>query len=73
MSEFAHNSGRFFVRECAIVTVAFSRVSSDAIGLPTMLDRPTTRAFFPSIGIENVLNVQGRRQECRGSKQSALD
>ena len=35
------------VRECAIVTVQFSRRRSAAIGLPTMVLRPTTTACRP--------------------------
>jgi len=36
------------VRECAIVTVQLRDSSSCAIGLPTMLERPTTTASSPS-------------------------
>ena len=46
-----HNSFKFFVLECAMVTVAFSRSISNAIGFPTMLLLPITTQCFPSISI----------------------
>ena len=47
MSAVRHRAGRSRVRECAIVTVQLSPSSSCAIGLPTMLERPTMTAFRP--------------------------
>ena len=42
---------RSFVRECATVTVPFSRSKRAAIGLPTILLRPMITHSFPSIEI----------------------
>ena len=42
-------SGRFFVREWQIVTVALRCRSRSATGLPTISLRPITTAFAPSI------------------------
>ena len=42
---------RSWVREWQIVTVAFAWSSRCAIGLPTMIDRPTTTARAPSTSI----------------------
>ncbi len=41
-------AGRSRVRECAMVTVQCACSSSCAIGLPTMLERPTTTASRPA-------------------------
>ena len=42
MSARRTTSGKSRVRLCATVTVQLSRSRSNAIGLPTMLDRPIT-------------------------------
>ena len=47
MSARAQTSAGFRVRECATVTVQFSRRRSCAIGLPTMFERPSTTASRP--------------------------
>ena len=47
MSAVRHRAGRSRVREWAMVTVQLSPSSSWAIGLPTMLERPTITAFSP--------------------------
>ena len=44
-----HISDKFFVLECAIVTVAFSFNNRGIKGLPTILDLPIIKAFFPVI------------------------
>ena len=45
------------VREWQIVTVAFSCKSSIAIGLPTILLRPTMTAFLPAISMSERFNI----------------
>ena len=47
MSAVRQRAGRSRVLEWAMVTVQFSANNSCAIGLPTMLDRPTMTAFRP--------------------------
>lgn len=49
MSAVFTSSGRFCVLEWAIVTVAFSFISSAPIGFPTIFERPITTALFPLI------------------------
>ena len=53
----ATTSLRFFVCEWQTVTVAFSLSISIAIGLPTMLDRPTTTACSPCTLIFSAANI----------------
>ena len=48
MSAFLHNSLRFFVFECPIVTVQSSFNNNCAIGLPFKLDLPITSTFNPA-------------------------
>ena len=48
MSARAQTSAGLRVRECATVTVQFSRSSSCAIGRPTMFERPSTTASRPA-------------------------
>ena len=48
MSARRHSSARSRVLECATVTVQLSPINSAAIGLPTMLERPTTSARAPA-------------------------
>ena len=45
------------MREWHIVTVAFSCKSSIAIGLPTILLRPTMTACLPAIGMSDRFNI----------------
>src|SRR5690606_34918794 len=47
ISALRHRAGKSCVREWAMVTVAFACSNRFAIGLPTILDRPTTTAFNP--------------------------
>mmetsp|Transcript_45473 Transcript_45473/g.117829 ORF Transcript_45473/g.117829 Transcript_45473/m.117829 type:complete len:208 (-) Transcript_45473:244-867(-) len=51
MSASFTTSAMFGVRECAMVTVASRSLSSMAAGRPTMLERPTTTARLPLIGM----------------------
>jgi hypothetical protein len=58
----------FFVRECAMVTVAFLCISRSATGMPTMFERPKTTASLPSI--VTPLRSSSSIQPCNNAKQS---
>ncbi len=48
MSARRHSAARSRVRECPMMTVALAASNSEAIGRPTIVDRPTIRARAPS-------------------------
>src|SRR3989338_9504278 len=57
MSAWRTFSARSFVLEWAMVTVAFFCMRSRAVGLPTIFDRPTMMASFPSREIPADSNI----------------
>ena len=65
MSARRQTAGRSRVRECAIVTVQLSPSRSCAIGLPTMLERPTTTASCPARSPTGRAAASGSRAGCR--------
>jgi hypothetical protein len=58
------------VCECAIVTVAFSRSSSRAVGLPTTFDRPMTTACRPASSMPLLARISTDACAVAGRKPS---
>ena len=52
------SGSKSFVLECATVTVQDSLINNCAIGFPTILDLPTTTAFFPASSIFKPFNIR---------------
>ena len=80
MSARRHSAGRSRVFEWAMVTVQLSRSSSAAIGLPTMLERPTTMALRPArsgfwslSSMRQPAGVHGTRPSAPGRQPSDID
>ena len=59
------------VAEWQIVTVASLLLSSIAAGIPTMLDRPTTTALLPLIGIPQRSSSSMQPRGVQGTKRGS--
>ena len=69
ISAWRTTAGRSRVREWHTVTVAFRPISSNAAGIPTIFERPSTTAFAPSILIPILFKQVDAAIGCTGHEE----